>query len=294
MQDILQYTPSILANVDVHKFSSSKKAAYFLYKNKNIFTWNILRSFEGTPISLPDTETILNGFSVDSLNLNDMLKVKAYGRAIEQLCDDIQNNVFVGDKYDLIELHRIAARSEIDKAHLGLFRREHIILKNVKWRPLDYSILPEYWKYVEEKINSTSNILEKSLVTFLRLCRIQFFPDVNKRTALLFANGLLLKNGFAPFMIETETMADFSNHLHNFYETGNADAILKFLVTTVMIKPEDSIATNQTVIKKANNNDIRQLINECVKNQLYLKKIDLEKQTKEMIEAAMLVKNMKD
>ena len=60
------------------------------------------------PLSLPDIEAILNGNSVLGLSLNDMLKVKSYNKAVEELYLNIRDKIFVADKYDLIDLHRIA------------------------------------------------------------------------------------------------------------------------------------------------------------------------------------------
>ena len=238
--DILQYTSGIIDTICVHRFSTSAQAAYFLWKNKNIFIWNILSCYEGLPISLPDTETILNGYSVDKVNINDMLKVRAYGQAVELLCKDVLNNNFIGDRYDLIELHRIAAHNEIECTQLGTFRRENVVLRNVRWRPPNFEALPLYWNQVEEMISDDNNIIERSLIVFLQLCRIQFFPDVNKRTATLFANGLLMKNGYAPFMVPAEEMGEFSKLLSYFYESGRADNMLKFLASTSVIIQENN------------------------------------------------------
>ena len=238
---IVQYKSGILSDVTILKLSSYKQASCLLYKMKDVFIWNVLTNFEGMVISLDDIETILNDFSTDNICINDMQKVRAYVDAVEHLAKDVFNNVFSGDKYDLIDLHRIIARSEIDAGNLGGFRRENVLLKNVSWKPLDYSMLASSWKQVEENIAAQGEILEKSLVVFLQLCRIQFFLDANKRTAILFANGLLMKNGFAPWLIAVNSKNDFYILLHDFYETGQADDLLQFLAKTSLIVQEDVV-----------------------------------------------------
>lgn len=94
VQEIVTYTPGIIDDIQSHTFSSSKRAAAFLWKNKNYFIWNIMSCFEGMSISLPDTETILNGFTVENIPIMDVLKIRAYGRALESLCYDVRDGIF--------------------------------------------------------------------------------------------------------------------------------------------------------------------------------------------------------
>ena len=82
---IFHYTQCILDQYKAHIFQTQIKSTMFLWKNKNLFIWNTLRTFEGMPLSLPDIETILNGNSVLGLSLNDMLKVKSYNKAVKEL-----------------------------------------------------------------------------------------------------------------------------------------------------------------------------------------------------------------
>lgn len=255
--EIIQYTPGILDNVQVHTFTSSKRAAAFLWKNKNHFIWNIMSCFENMPVSLPDTETILNGYTVGNVSIRDMLKIRSYGRALESLCYDIRDEIFYPDRYTLIELHKIAAKSEIEDIELGHFRREDVQFRNVTWKPPHHSDLKYYWKYIDKYINNNRNKLENALVIFLALSRTQFFPDVNKRTAMLFSNGYLMTNNIAPILIPNEEKSNFSNLLVKFYENGQADSILKFLGETSVIEPDTS-NTN------SNKNDI------SIKNKYYL------------------------
>ena len=236
--EILEYTEGILNDAEAHAFSKPSKAARFLWKNRNLFVWSIMSNFEGMSITLPETEVILNGSTVGDLSIQDVLKVRAYGRALESLCMDVRDGIFVPDRYSLIELHRIAAKYEIDDDELGCFRRENVAFRNVRWRPPSYLDLKYYWPQVERHVSSKKDMEEHALVMFLALSRIQFFPDVNKRTAMLFCNGYLMNGGKTPFLIPQEEKVRFTTLLHDFYESGKADAMLKFLAETSLVKPE--------------------------------------------------------
>ena len=67
---------------------------------------------------------------------------------------------------------------------------------------------------------------------FLQLARTQYFSDANKRTALLFINGILLKNCLCPVIIPGTLRSDFGKLLAKFYEDGAADDLLRFFVRT--------------------------------------------------------------
>lgn len=239
--EIITYTPGILDDVDVHIFETPVRAAAFLWKNRNHFIWNIMSCFEGMSVSLPDTETILNGYAVENVSIYDILKIRAYGMALETLCMDVRDGIFSPDRYALIELHRIAAREEIEDVELGHFRRENVKFRNVSWSPPRFVDLKYYWPQVERHIVNCENPLECGFVLFLALARIQFFPDVNKRTAMLFANGYLMSRCLAPFLVPNEEKAEFSRLLSSFYEKGKADDILRFLArtSTVALDVED-------------------------------------------------------
>lgn len=247
--EIITYTPGILDDINAYTFKTPARAARFLWKNKNHFIWNIMSCFEGITISLPDTETVLNGFAVENVSLRDLLKIRAYGRALESLCLDVRDNIFSPDRYALIELHKIAAREEIEDIELGHFRREDVRFRNVSWTPPKFIDLKYYWPQVERYIFDCENPVENGFVIFLALARIQFFTDVNKRTAMLFANGYLMSKCIAPFLIPNEEKINFSKLLASYYENGKADDILRFLGQTSTVVSDIDDLENSTTNK---------------------------------------------
>ena len=93
-------------------------------------------------------------------------------------------------------------------------------------------------EYIDKYITNNENKLENALVIFLKLSRIQFFPDINKRTAILFANGYLMINNISPILILNKEKSIFSNLLAKFYETRYANEILKFLYEISIIEQD--------------------------------------------------------
>ena len=57
----------------------------------------------------------------------------------------------------------------------------------------------------------------------------QFYWDGNKRTARIIANGILLSAGIGVFNISARDILEFNTLMTYFYDTLNADEIVKFL-----------------------------------------------------------------
>ena len=113
------------------------------------------------------------------------------------------------DRYTLIELHKLAAKDDIEDIELWHFKRENVKFRNVAWKTPHYIELKYYWKYIDKYINNNENKLENALVIFLELSIIQFFTDINKRTAILFANGYLMINNISPILIPNKEKSIF-------------------------------------------------------------------------------------
>ena len=236
---IVKYTPGILDTLIVPQFSSKLLALEYFIKNKALFTCNILSCFEGVRISLADTEAVLNGHTVCTAMLNDLLKIHFFGQAITELHNKIHNNLFLIDRCDLIDLHNSIDPHASESNGNYLFRSINVTLKNVTYTPPKAQDLRYYWPQIYDRIVDKKRILENALVIFLQLARTQYFSDANKRTALLFINGILLKNCLYPVIVPGTFRSDFGQLLAKFYEDGEADDLLQFFARTSIADSEN-------------------------------------------------------
>jgi Fic family protein len=205
----------------------SEFAAFLLRHYKKEFTWNVLRGFEGIRISSSQVSDIMKGLSVPGLLISDMLKVKHYGDAIDAVCFTVKNKTFDISKRTACMIHSIAGKDEVEEA--GMFRTRFAELHNTTYTPPDSNSLENIWNDGISSISSIDNALERACILFLFMSRTHFFLDCNKRTALLMANGELIKHCIHPFFIPHSDIANFDEILGDFYETGQADAALQLL-----------------------------------------------------------------
>ena len=135
MNAILNYTPGIFNNKEICYTDSVGESVDLFQKLRKEYIWNVLRNFEGIPITLSETQKILDGFSIDGLKLKDILKVKSYGDGFDSLCEWIKDGSFFPDRYLLCELHGICTNHELDIVDRGHFRKANVRLNKITWSP---------------------------------------------------------------------------------------------------------------------------------------------------------------
>lgn len=237
----MEWSDGIFTNNDCDYAETQADAIFLLHKYRSDIVWNVLKNFEGTPVTLPQTEVILAGQSVAGLAIKDLLKVKHYGDAVHGLIAMLEDDSFHFDMPSLCSLHGALAKDEVLRR--GAFRERDVKLKHIKrYSPPPAYLLRECWTNGSKVIDSITNPLEKAAVAFLFLARTQFFEDGNKRTAFLAMNGLLVKNSINPFLFPQDDSERFMECLADFYESGHADDMLRLIrayATEDMSESED-------------------------------------------------------
>lgn len=85
--------------------------------------------------------------------------------------------------------------------------------------------------------NKKQSVLDNAVDLFEFICKSQGFPDGNKRTALIFSNMYLIKNGKGLLEISERKDKAFKNHLLDYYENKNNN--LKTFLIKECFKPLD-------------------------------------------------------
>ena len=88
---------------------------------------------------------------------------------------------------------------------------------------------------LQDILNQTS-IIDRAIDSLLYIMRKQIFLDGNKRTAVIFANHILIKNGKGLIVIPAEKVDEYKKLLVNYYETNDNTNIKKFIVDCCLLK----------------------------------------------------------
>lgn len=193
----------------------------FLAKRNLVDTIWKSANLEGVNVTFPETQMIMDGYSVANKTIDDLIIILNLKRAWQYLFDTINKGI---DLNLIQDFNRIIGRDLVYKS--GFLRTADVKISGTNYKPklpISYEINSDI-----EKILSNENKKDVALDLMLYLMRNQIFFDGNKRTAMLIANKILIENGFGILAVSKENLNDFFANLVQFYETNNSNEIKKF------------------------------------------------------------------
>ena len=203
---------------------------YHLTKEQNIFlakkvlVSNIYNSarLEGINTTYPDTKTILEGVNVPSLRLDEINCILNLRDAWNFTLSNIDTDITL----DFIcKVNSFVSRNE--SLEWGVLRTGKVGINGVDYIP-DIPNREDVITNINE-ILKEENITSRSLNLMLYLMRSQIFWDGNKRTAMIVANKLLIRNGCGIISVKEDDINEFNKLLTEYYNTDNKDKIIPFL-----------------------------------------------------------------
>lgn len=204
------------------KFNLSLEENVFLAKKllvQNIYT---NAKIEGCNVTFPQTQTILDGVNVPNVKLDDIQCILNLRDAWKYCIDNIQ----VDFNLDFIcKINEFVARNE--SLNWGTLRTGKVMISGTEYIPS----IPKKENVIEElnRINEIKSITKRAIKYMLYGMRSQLFWDGNKRTSLICANAILIKNGKGILIINDENLEEFNKLLTEFYNTNNSELIEQFL-----------------------------------------------------------------
>ena len=178
-------------------------------------------NLEGINVTFPETQMIIDGFSVGNKTIEDLTVILNLKRAWQYLLTTINDEVNLSYIQDI---HRLVGRDLVHKS--GFLRTANVRISGTEYipkLPIDYEIKNEINKILENNDKK-----DKALDLMLYLMRNQLFFDGNKRTAMLIANKILIENGEGIFSVKQQDMQEFFIKLVKFYETNKSAEVKKF------------------------------------------------------------------
>lgn len=204
------------------KFHLTKEQNVFLAKKTIVENIYHTAKLENVNITFPETQTILNGVSVDGLSMDDVQVILNLRDAWRYTLDNI-------DKPFSLEfackVNENVARNE--SLNWGVLRDGNVGIHGVNYVPE----VPEREK-VEKKINEIMEIendVDRALSYYVWAMRSQLFWDGNKRTSNICANKLLIESGSGIVTVKEENLKEFHVLLSKFYETNDSKQLKQFL-----------------------------------------------------------------
>lgn len=206
-----------------NKYNLTPQQSAFLAKKKwdeNVYCG---MRMENRAVTFPQTQTILNGVNVPNVQLDDIQAILNMRDAWRYLMNTV--DVPLSVEY-ICKLNEFIARNEA--LEWGKLRTGSVGISGTDYKPP----IPSY-ETVKDELDQilTENVsaTEKALNAFVWGARGQFFWDGNKRTSLTVANKILLMNGAGIVTITDQHMEEFNVLLLDYYNTGEAENLKRFL-----------------------------------------------------------------
>lgn len=180
---------------------------------------------EGVATTYSDTETLLNGGKVTNMTANDINKVIN----LKHSWEFITNKGVLQYPSNYLLLCQINSLVEEGfSVTAGRLRTVPVTIGGSSYIP-PFPIESAVKEQLEE-ILKMEDTVQRAIKSLLFIMRKQLFLDGNKRTAVLFANHILISHGKGLIVIPAEKVSEYKKKLVDYYETGNEKAIAKFLI----------------------------------------------------------------
>ena len=205
------------------KYKLTPQQSAFLAKKKwdeNVYCG---MRMENRAVTFPQTQTILNGVNVPSVQLDDIQAILNMRDAWRYLMNSV--DVPLSVEY-ICKLNEFIARNEA--LEWGKLRTGSVGISGTDYLP-PLPVYADVERELAELLAKDTTATEKALDAFAWGARGQFFWDGNKRTSLTVANKILLMNGAGILTITDQHMEAFNVVLLNYYNTGEAEPLKTFL-----------------------------------------------------------------
>ncbi|MBQ9773828.1 MAG: Fic family protein [Clostridia bacterium] len=205
------------------KYKLTPEQSLFLAKKKwdeNVYCG---MRMENRAVTFPQTRTILNGVNVPGVQLDDIQAILNMRDAWRYLMGSIGEPLTVDY---ICKLNEFIARNEA--LVWGTLRTGTVGISGTDYQPPVPSRTAAETE-LAKILGADTTATEKALNVFVWVARTQLFWDGNKRTGLTAANKLLLSEGAGVLTIRDEHMERFNALLLDYYNTGAAYELKRFL-----------------------------------------------------------------
>ena len=142
------------------------------------------------------------------------------------------------NKFTLREIHQILSDELVDDSEKGAVRQRGVTIRGTDYLPIsDAIVLDQEMDRLFEIYNTITNPYDKALYLHNNLAYLQYFIDVNKRTARLMMNVSLKANNKMILIPRDEYIPIYVGSILEYYEEGSFNLSKEF-----MLKSYQSVA----------------------------------------------------
>ena len=186
---------------------------------------------EGVATTYSDTETIVNGGIVNGMNVNDISKVINLKHSWEFILN--KGVLQYPSNYALL----CQINSLVEEGFSVTAGRLRSVPVTIGWStyipplPIESQIKEQL-----SEILAISDDIERAVKSLLFVMKKQLFLDGNKRTAVIFANHILISKGKGLIVIPAQQVDEYKKLLIKYYDDDQEEEISNFLISNALLR----------------------------------------------------------
>ena len=205
------------------KYNMTKEQNVFLAKRNIVDSIWKSSHIEGIDVTFPETQRIYDGGNVARLRIDEIQTINNLKHAWIFILNSLDNE---NDIKLLKSINSLVGSNLVDRA--GEMRIYDVQIGGTNWKP-DIPDEEKVSNKLEEIKKSSPCITDMAITEMCYLMRTQFFNDGNKRTAMLFANKILISNGKGIISVPVDKDVKFGELLTKYYENNNMEELKQFI-----------------------------------------------------------------
>lgn len=179
---------------------------------------------EGIATSFPQTEEIIDNGRVVGVTASDVQKILNLKHAWEFILDS--DVLQFSSNYEVL-CHIAQLINEGFFTDGGRIRAVPVTIGGSSYKP-PLPIESVVKEQINLILNSNDTVLDRAIKLCLFTMKTQVFKDGNKRSAILFANHLLISHGEGLIVVPEKNTNEFKKLLIAYYEGSNESEIMEF------------------------------------------------------------------
>ena len=205
------------------KYNMTREQNVFLAKRNIVDSIWKSSHIEGIDVTFPETQRIYDGGNVARLRIDELQTINNLKHAWIFILNSLDNE---NDIKLLKSINSLVGSNLVDRA--GEMRIYDVQIGGTNWKP-DIPDEEKVSNKLEEIKKSSSCITDMAITEMCYLMRTQFFNDGNKRTAMLFANKILISNGKGIISVPVDKDVKFGELLTKYYENNDMEELKQFI-----------------------------------------------------------------
>jgi Fic family protein len=183
---------------------------------------------EGNTYSKADALTLLDyGKTAGGKDFDDAKMLINLNRAFKYILDD----ECIINQYKIREIHSILSDELVSDDECGSVRKKGVLIKGSDYIPLSDAItLQSELERMISIYHTIENQYDKALYIHNNLAYLQYFADVNKRTARTVLNLSLICNDKMLLIPQEELIGLYIEGILQYYENGSSENLKKFFI----------------------------------------------------------------